>query len=134
MRIIDCFKNQRKRKYRDVPEIAETIKKYKRNGVNASKEASNSTPPRPACTNVWGLVNFQPERSPGEDDTSIEDAKKVLIYQGKLTATRDQGKVDFYMDRTFADRRAAIIKEGATAKSLIEQYPDLASEEGVSYQ
>ena len=36
------------------------------------------------------------------------------------------------MDRTFADRRKSIVEDGATAASILKQYPDLGSEEGVS--
>ncbi len=131
-RVIDCFKNQRKRKLRDVPEVAEQIQRKKQK-VDHSSGSAAATFAAPACSNVWGLVNFKPERLPGEDDYSVENALKVLHRQGQLAAhLRDQAKVDFHMDRTFADRREAIIVQGVDAKTLLDQYPDLRSEEGVS--
>ncbi len=129
MRVIDSFKNQRKRRLRDVPEIADQIERKRQ---RSSGPSATSTP-RTVCSNAWGLVNFKPERIPGEDDHSIENSKKFLVRQGELAALkREQGKVDFHMDRTFADRRKAIIEAGANAKTHVDEYPDLKSEEGVS--
>ncbi len=131
-RIIDSFKNQRKRKLRDVPEVAERIDKRRRNMATLAQDQSDDgSAPVQRCPNPWGLVNFLPQRSPGEDDTSIKAAKQYLVKEGRLSRC-DQVKIDFFMDRTFADRRRAIIREGATVKTILDQYPDLGSEEGVS--
>ena len=67
-RVKDKFKNSRKRADRNQPVVV------KRLAVSSSSLSSSIR----VSKNVWGLVNFLPERSEADNDDSIDEFVKFL--------------------------------------------------------
>ena len=125
--IKDKFKNLRKRKDRDHPTVAAKRLKFG-SSTPTSKHQQSVT----RSKNVWGVANFLPPRDAGEDDTSISMHKTWLKMQSRLDEShRDSHGVDYRMEKTFADRRSAIVTNSAGVATIKDDYPILFSEEQV---
>lgn len=73
--------------------------------------------------NLWGLVNFAPEREAGEDDESIKRHKEWLQNQSTLDVkSRDENGIRERMVSTLSDRRHDII-EGMELSKIRNNYP-----------
>ena len=122
-RLANKFANNRKRAYRDVPEVVEAMKE------RGSKFKKIRLGPQ------YGISNYRPIEDPhGEDAASVEvhinSMKKMFL---KPNALIDQAKIiRLKMDKCFKFRRDWIISEGRSTTDVIQEYPFLQCPREVS--
>ena len=106
------FKNNRKRKYKDVKEVVERKKK-----VVEKKTITK---------NIWGVPNFLPPPAEGEDDRTIELHRERLVEQyRKNVLKRNINSINVSMSKSFPARRKLIVQDITPIMDLLEMYPIL---------
>ena len=122
-RILDKFRNTRKRKDNAYPEVL-AKKKGKREKLPSIKRAE--------VVPQWGMPNYSPTRPPSEDDISVAKHEEILKKE-KSKRQPDFSQVRLAMDKTFADRRKWLLTTQPTAKmsEVKEKYPWLFDEDQV---
>jgi len=73
-----------------------------------------------------------PQRDTGDTDDSINDMMKLMVEEDRRMKP-DLGRIDHLMNRTFPDRRKAIVSDGITTSELKTQFPCLFSQDQVKF-
>ena len=122
-RIIRYFQNSRSRRDNDVRIVI--AHQRQPNKQPKAKVFSNSV-------TLFGIANYLPQRDTGDTDDSINDMMKLMVDEDRRMKP-DLGCIDHLMNRTFPDRRKAIVSDGITTSELKTQIPCLFSQDQVKF-
>jgi len=114
------FKNLRRRSsaLTTCPEVLNMKRKY------GNKKDAEVQPPNKVQKDIWGVANFLPERTLGEDTTTILEYTEKAKRQKSLTVgRRNPDLMNLAMDKTFPDRRHALIVQFIRIPDLLDHYP-----------
>ena len=105
------LRNQRQR---DPKQVAEVVRRKRK--IRCKSDAK---------LNEWGVANFCPERSPGEDQSSLAlHVATIAAEFRKIGSQRSESKIKHAMDRLCPERRREIIS-GVLIAELHGKYPVL---------
>lgn len=100
----------------------------KRSKSNPGGESSSKNIKRPKR----GEANYLPNLPEGHNDTSLENARKVLTEEMKKRHP-DGALTSKLMDQTFPLRRREIVTKEPAVQNMVERWPALFTERQVSY-
>lgn len=103
------------------------------NGGKRSKaNPEGESPSRNIKRAKRGEANYLPNLPEGHDETSLEDARKVLTEEMKKKHPNSI-VISQKMDQTFPLRRREIVTKKPAVKNMVERWPALFTERQVSY-
>lgn len=115
------FRNERKRHERDNPCFT-----LKRARISKNKPAEKTSAP-----NYWGVKNFLPKHTEGEDENSMWKQIKWMQLESRKTR-QDVIKIGHCMELTLSIRRRMIVEEKSSIQDLKSHFPCLFFETEVS--
>lgn len=95
-------------------------------GVRAAK----APPKKVKSLALFGVVNFLPQRPPGDTDDTVQDMQKIMCDENRRLK-QNRGRIEQLMTQTFADRRKLIVTDGISLRELRTIYPCLFDQEQV---
>jgi len=79
---------------------------------------------------VFGVINYLPQRPPGDTDDTISDMMKIMCDESRRLK-QNGARIEQLMTQTLADRRKSIVTDVISLADLKISFPCLFSEEQV---
>ncbi|XP_049889945.1 sterile alpha motif domain-containing protein 3-like [Epinephelus moara] len=101
------------------------------NGGKHGKHSLCGDPPNKSIKKPRrGEVNYLPDYPDGQDDSSLEDARQLLVDEMKKK-TPNGALIKQKMDLTFALRRSEVVKDQPAINQICQRWPALLTEQQV---
>ena len=128
-RLRTFFKNRRGKNTENLPEI---VAKKAIFGKKRPTEDVTTTYQSKKRKLSWGVKNYLPEREAGEDDHTQDSlTTKLKTEWVKPEHRRNEDMINMCMDKTFPDRRKAIVTDIKPVAEILISYPALQARKEV---
>lgn len=100
------------------------------NGGKHGKHSPCGDPPNKRIKKPKREVNYLPDYPDGQDDSSLEDARQLMVDEMKKK-TPNGALIKQKMDLTFAFRRNEVVKDKPAITQICQRWPALFTEHQV---
>jgi len=92
--------------------------------------AKSKVPKKLKSVALFGVVNYLPERQPGDTDDTVADMRKIMCDESRRLK-QNTARIEQLMTQTLPDRRKLIVTDGISITDLKTTFPCLFNQEQV---
>ena len=116
----EFFRNTRKHKCAELPEIIARKSKFARK----RKSGSTADLAKIDNINIWGVKNYLPPDTVGEDERTLELYRRTVVKQYSAHPYNRKDSVwQVALEKTFAWRRRMVVNDQCSVAELLDKFP-----------